>query len=167
MDINGSASYTRVQLLAFDRALSEVKTGSNPADKFIQLFNLEASKKYSITLLSINGVVSKKEIVENKNTCIIETARLPAGAYVILIETAGKRIQKIVRLMRQDERWRSYLEKFSINLSLKNKTSLLERFYFLFYHLSHLSHYRELAYTQYRKSIRHQPDGFGLLFFQV
>ena len=42
----------------------------------------------------------KKESVENKNTCIIETKRLPAGAYVILIETADKRIQKIVRVMR-------------------------------------------------------------------
>jgi|GEM_PF-1506812 len=100
VDINGSASYTRVQLVAFDRALSEVKAGPNPADKFIQLFNLEASKKYSITLLSVSGVVLKKESVENKNTCIIETEQLPAGAYVILIETADKRIQKIVRVMR-------------------------------------------------------------------
>ncbi|MGN6292308.1 MAG: T9SS type A sorting domain-containing protein [Chitinophagaceae bacterium] len=100
VDINGFSSYSRVQLVVFDNALNEIKAGPNPADKFVQLFNLETSKKYSITLLSINGVVLKKESVENKNTCIIETERLPAGAYIILIETADKRIQKIVRVMR-------------------------------------------------------------------
>lgn len=99
-DYGGLVSYSEIRVVVFDNTLSGISIGPNPANKYVQLFSLDASRKYSITLYSINGVELKKEVVTNRNTCVIKTENLPAGAYVISIETETGRAQKIVRIMR-------------------------------------------------------------------